>query len=261
MNRIVLAIGLLTIAVTGVFAQKTSANVATTASTSASVIRNGSAVIQSETQISGQLQSTLDTKNAKVGDQVVLKATNTVKQNGQTVVEKGSKLIGHVTQMQQRAKNTAGSRIGVVFDTLQQGGNSVPISAVITSIFQAQSATAASVGDDDMMATGSTSTRTTTSTRSSGGGGGLLGGVGNTVGGVVNSTTETVGGVPSTAVQTVGSTTRSVGGTLRGLQISQSADASTSGGSVLSLSNGDLRLEKGTTVNVAVSGSASTRSN
>ena len=272
MNRIVLAFGLLTIAVTGVFAQKTSTNVATTASTRASAMKNGAAVIQSGTQISGQLQSTLDTKNAKVGDQVVLKATNAVKQNGQTVVEKGSRLIGHVTEVQQRAKNGAGSRVGVVFDRLQQGGNSVPISAVITSVFQAQSAAGASVSDDDMMAMGSTSTQTMTSTRSSGGGGGLLGGVGNTVGGVVNSTTQTVGGVANTAGQTVngvtntagqtvGSTTRSVGGTLRGLQISQSTDASASGGSVLSLSNGDLRLEKGTTVNLAVSGSVSARSN
>jgi len=265
MNRIVLAFGLLTIAVTGVFAQKTSTNVATTASTRASAMKNGAAVIQSGTQISGQLQSTLDTKNAKVGDQVVLKATNAVKQNGQTVVEKGSRLIGHVTEVQQRAKNGAGSRVGVVFDRLQQGGNSVPISAVITSVFQAQSAAGASVSDDDMMAMGSTSTQTMTSTRSSGGGGGLLGGVVNsttqTVSGVTNTAGQTVNGVTNTAGQTVGSTTRSVGGTLRGLQISQSTDASASGGSVLSLSNGDLRLEKGTTVNLAVSGSASARSN
>jgi len=264
MNRIVLAFGLLTIAVTGVFAQKTSTNVATTASTRASAMKNGAAVIQSGTQISGQLQSTLDTKNAKVGDQVVLKATNAVKQNGQTVVEKGSRLIGHVTEVQQRAKNGAGSRVGVVFDRLQQGGNSVPISAVITSVFQAQSAAGASVSDDDMMAMGSTSTQTMT-TRSSGGGGGLLGGVVNsttqTVSGVTNTAGQTVNGVTNTAGQTVGSTTRSVGGTLRGLQISQSTDASASGGSVLSLSNGDLRLEKGTTVNLAVSGSASARSN
>jgi hypothetical protein len=228
-------------------------------------MKNGAAVIQSGTQISGQLQSTLDTKNAKVGDQVVLKATNAVKQNGQTVVEKGSRLIGHVTEVQQRAKNGAGSRVGVVFDTLQQGGNSVPISAVITSVFQAQSAAGASVSDDDMMAMGSTSTQTMTSTRSSGGGGGLLGGVVNsttqTVSGVTNTAGQTVNGVTNTAGQTVGSTTRSVGGTRRGLQISQSTDASASGGSVLSLSNGDLRLEKGTTVNLAVSGSASARSN
>ena len=265
MNRIVLAFGLLTIAVTGVFAQKTSTNVATTASTRASAMKNGAPVIQSGTQISGQLQSTLDTKNAKVGDQVVLKATNAVKQNGQTVVEKGSRLIGHVTEVQQRAKNGAGSRVGVVFDRLQQGGNSVPISAVITSVFQAQSAAGASVSDDDMMAMGSTSTQTMTSTRSSGGGGGLLGGVVNsttqTVSGVTNTAGQTVNGVTNTAGQTVGSTTRSVGGTLRGLQISQSTDASASGGSVLSLSNGDLRLEKGTTVNLAVSGSVSARSN
>ena len=255
MYKTVLVSGLLTIAATGVFAQKASTNVAATATTAAkatAVTRQGTAAIQSGTQISGQLQSTLDAKDAKVGDQVILKTTNAVKQNGQTVVEKGSRLIGHVTEVQQRAKNSSGSRIGVLFDSLQQGGSSIPISAVITSVFQTQSAAAASMNDDDLMATGSTRTTSSTSTRSSSGGG-LLSGVGNTVGGVVNSTTQTVGTVANTAGQTVDSTTRSVGGTLRGLQISQSTDASAGGGSVLSVSSGDLRLEKGATVNVAAS--------
>ena len=110
MNRIVLTFGLLTIAVTGVFAQKTSTNVATTASTRASAMKNGAAVIQSGTQISGQLQSTLDTKNAKVGDQVVLKATNAVKQNGQTVVEKGSSASHEMHPLQLR-QQVQGARV------------------------------------------------------------------------------------------------------------------------------------------------------
>jgi hypothetical protein len=89
----------------------------------------------------------------------------------------------------------------------------------------------------------------------------LLGGVGNTVGGVVNSTTQTVGGVTNTVGQTVGNTTQTVGGTLRGIQISQSTDASASGGSTLSLNGGNLRLDKGTTFNLSLSESASVHNN
>ncbi len=234
-----------------------SANAA--ANTAASVTKNGNAAsIASGTEISGQLQNSLNVQKAKVGDEVLLKTKKAIKQNGQTVVAKGSTLIGHVTEVQQKTKGTAMSKVGILFDRLQQGGNMLPINAVITSITQVQSQTR--LGDDiNSDVSGSTGTRT--STQSSGSGGGLLGGVGNTVGGVVNSTTQTVGGVTNTAGQTLGSATGAVGGTLRGIQISQSANASASGGSTLSLAGDNLRLEKGTTFNLSVSEAATVNGN
>jgi hypothetical protein len=89
-----------------------------------------------------------------------------------------------------------------------------------------------------------------------------LGGVGNTVGGAVNTTTSTVGNVAGTTTSavgsTVGATTSTAGnltGSLRGLNITQSSSASGQGESTLSLTGGNLRLESGTTFNLAVSNS------
>jgi hypothetical protein len=258
MRRIVLGLGLVfVLSITGL-AQKSSTRASGSATSNTSASKNGKNIdIASGTQITGQLQNSLDVQKAKVGDEVVLKTTSAVKQNGQVVIQKGSRLIGHVTEVQQRAKGQAASKVGVLFDTLAQGGNQIPISAVITSITQARASS--SVGDD-ISSDVSGSSSTTASTRSSGGGG-LLGGVGNTVGGVVNSTTQTVGGVTNTVGQTVGNTTQTVGGTLRGIQISQSTDASASGGSTLSLNGGNLRLDKGTTFNLSLSESASVHNN
>ena len=258
MRRIVLGLGLVfVLSITGL-AQKSSTRASGSATSNTSASKNGKNIdIASGTQITGQLQNSLDVQKAKVGDEVVLKTTSAVKQNGQVVIQKGSRLIGHVTEVQQRAKGQAASKVGVLFDTLAQGGNQIPISAVITSVTQARASS--SVGDD-ISSDVSGSSSTTASTRSSGGGG-LLGGVGNTVGGVVNSTTQTVGSVTNTVGQTVGNATQTVGGTLRGIQISQSTDASASGGSTLSLNGGNLRLDKGTTFNLSLGESASVHNN
>lgn len=219
--------------------------------------------LQSDTQIAAQLQGTLDVKKAHPGDQIVLKTTQAVKQNGRVVVQKGSKLIGHVTEVQQKAKADASSKIGVLFDHLQNsGGGTMPITASIMSITQAR--TAASVADDMQMDTAAmTSTRA--STASSGGSSGLLGGVGNTVGGVVNIAATTTGSVLNTATQTVGnvagSTMNTVGTNIRGLSVSQSSNASAQRGSTLSLTGGNLKLDQGTTFNLMVSQSASVGKN
>src|SRR5438270_516579 len=67
------------------------------------------------TQISGELQKTLDVKNARPGDQVLLKTTRDVKQNGHTVIQKGSTLVGRVTDVAQRSKQNSQSRLGILF--------------------------------------------------------------------------------------------------------------------------------------------------
>lgn len=233
------------------------------------VAKDGTNVsLMSGTEISAQLQKSLDASKTKVGDEVVLKTTKKIKQNGEVVVAKGARLIGKVTEVQKRTKETGASKIGVLFERLEQGGSSLPISASITSIVQTRSQVRSG---DDLFADSSAGSMTRTSSSTSGSsGGGLLGGVGNTVGGVVNTTTQTVGGVAGTATQTVGgvadsagqtlgTTTQTASGTLRGLQITQSTDASASGSSTLSLNTGNLKLEKGTTFNLKIAESGSAR--
>lgn len=261
MKRSLLGIGL-ALAFSGVVAaQTTSTTGSGSAASGTKVAKDGSAVsLASGTQIAAQLQNSLNVEKAKVGDEVVLKTTKAIKQNGEVVVEKGAKLIGRVTDVQQKAKDAAGSKIGVLFDTIKHGDMSMPVTAQILSITNVAARTAV---DDSIFADTNTSSTTSTRTSTSSSSGGLLGGVANTVGGVTNTATSTVGGVANTATNTVGGVTNTAGktvgsttGAIRGLTISQSSDASANGSSTLSLGSGNLKLEKGTTFNLALSESA-----
>lgn len=258
MNKVFLGISLI-LATVGVASGQTAA---TRADTSA---RNDTATskqdrrlnLQSSTQVIGQLENTIDARHAKVGDRVILKTTQAVKQNGQVVVPKGSRLLGHVSEVQQRTKSNGESRLGIVFDRLQNGSMVTPITATIVSITQTRSSTRASDSMVDSDTTMSSSNRSSASTSGQRNTGGLLGGVTNTVGGVVNTTTGTAGDVVAGTTNAVGSTVANTTGALRGLQINQSSSASAEGGSTLTLAKGNLRIESGTTFNVLVSSSAS----
>lgn len=227
--------------------------------------------LDSATNVAAQLQSTLDVKRAQVGDEVILKTTKAIKQNGETIIPKGSNLIGHVTEVQQRTKGNAMSKLGLVFDRVEGKNLSADVVATVVSITNVQAAN--NLGDTlgtDVMGSSSTSTRGSARSSSGGGllgggsgGGGLLGGVGNTagglvggvtqtVGGVANTATQTVGGVTNTATQTLGGTTNVVGQTINGITISQSASGSTT----LSSQNKNVKLEKGVTFNLQLDGNA-----
>lgn len=213
--------------------------------------KNDSAAFSVVSGLQAELQNTLDVKNARVGDQVILKTTQTVRQDGNVVIPKGTSLIGRVTEVQRRAKNGAGSKLGLVFDRLQGKELSAPISATIVSITDLRAANSLSSDtlNSDIMGSNTTSAR---SSAGGGSGGGLLGGVTNTVGGVLNTTTQTVGSVTSTATQTVGGTTQTVGRTLNGIQISSSANGSAQSSTTLTSPKGDVRLQKGVMFNLNV---------
>lgn len=267
MNRTLFTL-LLVLACGSVVAAQTSETSARgTAQSATSISKSGQAAqIESGTQLAAQLESTLDARKAKVGDRVVLKTTEAIKANGQTVVGKGARLIGHVTEVQQKTKANGESHIGLVFDRLEKGSLQTPISATISSITQV-GARAQSNNDSlfssDMGASSSSSASASRQPRSGSGSGGLLGGVGSTVGGVVGTTTSTVGGVAGETTAAVGSTvgvagnttgglTRSVGG----LQITQSSNTSAEGGALLTLQGGNLRLEQGTSFRLVLNQSA-----
>lgn len=203
--------------------------------------------LTSGTNITAELQKSLDVNKTRVGDEVILKTRSAIRQNGQVAVPKGSTLIGRVTEVQKRTKENAGSRISMVFERLQGKDLAMPLNATIVSI--TNTAASASVGDSlhsDMSGSSQSSTTTTA------GGGGLLGGVGGTVGSVVNSATSTVGSVTNSAVQTVGSAGNTVGRTVNGLQISTAASGSANSSTTLSTPNKNLRVEKGASFQLRV---------
>ena len=216
-------------------------------------------VLQAGTSLEAQLQSMLDVKKSKVGDEVILKTTKSIKQNGEVIVPKGSQLVGRITEVKQKTKDNATSKIGMVFDRIHGKNLDMPINASIVSVATAQvNAAAGDLFSTDLSGSSSTSGRAS-SGGSSGGGGGLLGGVGSTVGGVVNTTTSTVGSVANTATSTVGNTvghtTGTVGRTVNGLQISQSASGSASSSSTLSAHGKDVKIEKGAMFQLRLDGS------
>ncbi len=207
-------------------------------------------LIASQTNLDAQLQGNLDVKKSRVGDEVVLKTTKTIKENGEVIVPKGTKLIGRVTEIQQKAKGNTASKIGVVFEKMEGKNLSAPISASIVSITNiSKNAAVGDVLESNTRASANSSSRT--STRNSGGG--LLGGATQTVGGVLDSTTQTVSGVTDTAGRTVGSAAETIGTSVKGLQINQTASGSANSSTTLSSADNNLKIEKGANFRIQLS--------
>ncbi len=228
------------------------------ASSTTSVRGDGQSLdIASGTRLSAQLESALDVSKARVGDRVVLKTTEAIKSGGRTVVDKGARLVGSVTDVRRRASGAAESSISLVFDRLESGKLSAPITATINSV--AQASASGRRGSDDEEFGANASGRAQTSGRAGGSGssgGGLLGGVTGAVGGVAETTTRAAGDVVGGTTDAAGRTVGGVGQTLRGVRVTQTLGASVEGSSTLSLTGGNLRLEKGTRFNLTLSESA-----
>lgn len=274
MRVVISSIFIVTLGIVG-FSQRAAGSQTANGNASANAGKNaGEVSLAQGTRIDGELQKTVDVRNARPGDQVLLKTTRDIKQNGHTVIQKGSTLVGRVTDVAQRSKQNSQSRLGILFDRVQGHGLDMPITASIVSITNtAAHASAMDLGDPDVMGSSSTSGMASSSgrsSRSSSGGGGLLGGVGNSVGGVtsgvtntaggaVNTTQQTLGGVTNTAGRTVGSLVGGVSSGVSGVSIlnSGSTNASASNGSVLTSSNQNIRLDKGSTIGLAIDNSTS----
>ena len=276
MKKLFLAISLVVTMAGLAWGQEGQTRGSATAGNDTSVRKQGRQIdLQSGTQLSAQLENSLDARHAKPGDRVVLKTIQAVRQAGHVIIPKGAQLIGHVTDVQQQTKSNAESSIAVTFDRLRTGSTETQINATILSITQERSHSQTSNNDpfgSDMSNSSSGRSNSSVSTSGQRGGGGLLGGVGSTVGGVVNTSTATVGNVANSTTNAVGNTVGATNstavagsgnltGSLRGLQITQSSDASAQGGSTLSLTGRNLRLDSGTTFNLAVSNSTSAGNN
>src|SRR5690606_6409314 len=98
--------------------------------------------------LTGQLQGSLNAEKAKVGDEVVLKITKTVKENGVTVIEKGARLVGRITDVKQKTKDRAGSEIAVFFDKLRDGSDVTPVAVTILSVTRLVSSSSSRTVDD-----------------------------------------------------------------------------------------------------------------
>jgi hypothetical protein len=175
---------------------------------------NGS--LATGTAFNAALSSPIDSKKCKPGDPVNAHSTEAVKSEGKTVIPKGSKLVGHVTQASARGKGESESSLGIVFDkAILKNGQEIPLNAGIQAMASAQSSASAAGSDMDTMG------GMGASAAGSGmaGGGSALGGVTSTAGGAAGTVTNTaanVGGVASGTVNSAANAAGSIAGTSKG---------------------------------------------
>jgi hypothetical protein len=232
---------------------------------------NSSASVSNGTKVDATLASSLDAKKSKPGDRVVARTAQDVKQDGKVVLKSGTRLEGHVTQAQARAKGQPQSQLGIVFDhAVLKNGQEVPFSATIQALAAAQSAAAATSGADDMMASGGGMGAMSGSARGSGG---LVGGVASTAGVTTGAVVNTASPVSSTAGGTLNAASRSAGAVggltsagrlasnskgvfgLEGISIDSMTSTATQGSLIVS-STKNVHLSSGTQLLLRASGAA-----
>ncbi len=224
--------------------------------------------------VKGELEGKLDSKTAKAGDAVVLKTNQKIKTANGLLIPKGSRLIGHVTEVQAHSKEQAESRVGLEFDRVElRGGHAMAIHSMIESVSPSPAAmAAASMEDEDTLDTpmggGSVGGGMAGGGRI---GGGLVGGavggaamttgrVGSDLGATTGSAMRTTGNVGGAATSNIGrgvhgavSETGFVGTRATGIQgVMLTGDAASSTSGTLSAANRNVHLDSGTQMVVGI---------
>jgi hypothetical protein len=243
------------------------ANQTDTSNASSSTAANTGAIGNGESATGGmtvqaELTKTVDAKKAKQGDEVTAKVLEDVKSNGQVLVRRGAKLVGHVTEAQARNKENTESRLGIVFDkAVAKDGSQVPLNAVVQALAPPQRVAAAPMPDVNSQSAGASpmgrSSEPMSNSRNDlpaspaaapmGDAGRPTGNVGGTAGSAAAGAGDSLGGA-------LNSSSHGVIG-LRGLTLN--SGASQAGGaqsSVVSSSTENVKLENGTQLVLMVNG-------
>jgi hypothetical protein len=180
--------------------------------------------------VSAELTKKIDTKNARVGDQVFAKTTSAATLSDGTKLSKGTRLLGQITDVHAKSSADKTSHVAFSLDrAVLHDGRQIPVHATLTSLAAPAAMASANTADD--LAAGGGMAGASAGGRASGGGG-LLGGAARTTtgatGGLVNSGTSLVGntanGVGTTAGSALQSTTAAGS---NGTRTSQSATGNT----------------------------------
>ena len=180
------------------------ANAGASAGTSANT--NETRPVAAGTALNAELSQSVDSKKAKPGDPVTAHTTEAIKMDGQVVIPKGTKLVGHVTRASARSKGDADSALGVQFDrAILKDGREMPLQATLRALAVEQRV--AAVGPEDLQPAGNIEGGAAGA--GSAGNRGVVGGVGNTVGGAASGAASTVPRTTENATGAVNSTVSS----------------------------------------------------
>jgi hypothetical protein len=228
----------------------------------------------SATNVSAELTRKIDTKNAKVGDEVNARTTSAAKLADGTNLPKGTKLVGKVVDTHAKSNVDKTSHLAFSLDrAVLRDGREVPVHAVLTSVTGTAAST--SVADDMAMSSPGAGVGGSSGAQAGAGApgvGGVLGGVGRTAGGVAGGAANTVGnagGALRSGAGSIVNDTRTVGGevasgpgvsgfvdhvpiaNLPGVTMSSSTSAESAGS--LDAAGRNISLESGTKMTLAVS--------
>jgi hypothetical protein len=107
------------------------------------------------TAINATLNSSIDSKKAKPGEQITAHTMEAVKStDGRTILPKGTKLIGHVTKASARSNGQGESMLAIQFDkAVLKGGQEVPLNNVVIQAVAAPARETSSYGGYDAQPT------------------------------------------------------------------------------------------------------------
>lgn len=245
-----------------------------TATTQSSAATKGQAAqssLAAGTAVNAELDKSLDSRKAKVGDVVGARTTEAVKEDNKVVLPKGTKLLGHVTRVSARGKGDRDSTLGVQFDRAElKGGQELTVQLTLQAI--AAPPGVAAIGGDDLQGMGGAGAPGSMGGTNRSGVGAPVGGA---VSGAASTAARTTGEVAGAADATVNSTANTAAGAtgsgrattegasgglnssgrltansrgvfgLNGLSLSTDASNSTEG-SVIASSGKSVRLDSGT---------------
>jgi hypothetical protein len=108
---------------------------ASEAGSAAATAGHTSASAMQAARVSAELTKRIDSKDAKVGEEVVAKTTSEARLADGTKIPKGSKLVGHVTEAEAKSKANHDGRVAFCFDhAVLKDGDEVPVNAVVRTI-------------------------------------------------------------------------------------------------------------------------------
>jgi Bacterial conjugation TrbI-like protein len=197
--------------------------------------------LPSGTIIPAELAKSIDAKKAKSGDQVIAKTTIDLRsRDGSTVIPKGAKVLGHVTDAKARSKDEPGSMVAIAFDKVEmKGGQDLQFNGGIQALGKPEQNAAAYTGGGSPL---SESGGIPSGASGQGGiGGARTGGTGAppSTGNPGNAPTDN--SVPATGgVGPLSPASQGVVG-IQGLSLQDSAQAS-----VITSSTGNVHLDSGT---------------
>lgn len=215
---------------------------------------------RAETAAAGQMQSgstvhaaltkPIDAGKNKPGDEVVAKTTQDVKSNGQVVIPRGSKIVGHITEAKARAKGQQDSSLGMAFDhAVLKNGTTVPVSFAVQAI--GRSSAAAAEEDSFMSSAGGAAVSPSSASTVRSTGGGLVSGVGSTAGTVTNTAVGATGSTNGVgSVGAVGTAAAPLTASSQGMvglpNLNLAASPVNSSSSMITSSKTNVHLDSGT---------------